>query len=433
MQAVARLAEPPHAASPTDWQAALALLDDALDLDPAARAGWLAELGAGHAHLTPLLARLLAAHTAPENDEFMRVPAHFLVQNEPVAGALAAGDLVGPYRLLRELGQGGMATVWLAERADGLLARHVALKLPHLSWGGAAFTDRMARERSILASLTHPNIARLYDAGIAADGRPFLALQHIVGTPIDAYAREQQLGLRARIGLVVQVARAVAHAHACLVVHRDLKPSNILVDAKGHVQLLDFGIAKLVDLPFDAGEGPQPTQSFARALTPDYASPEQIRGDAIHTASDIFSLGVVAFELLADARPYRLPAVASAVALAAAMASTPVLRASSATTDPARRAALHGDLDAILAKALAKASSERYLTADAFADDLERHLAGQPVRARAPSFVYVAGRWLRRHTTEAAIAAAVVVAGLGGAYAQVLVLLALAGGKNQKF
>ena len=474
--------------TPGDWQAVFALLDVALDLDPAAQADWLAALATrapDEARHAPLLAQLLGAHAARETDDFMRTPASALLEREPAPRdaappVLVAGALVGPYRLLREIGQGGMASVWRAARADGLLDRQVALKLPHQSWGSDSFAERMARERNILASLTHPNIARLYDAGLGADGRPYIALEYVDGQPIDTYVQAHRLSVRDCVGLVSQVARAVAHAHAHRVVHRDLKPSNILVDAQGQVHLLDFGIARLIDpqagvgidvasglanrvtsgvasdvpsgvardvpsdvpgdvpgdvpsdVPSDGpgdapSDAPSLTQAFGAALTPDYASPEQLRGEVLGTASDIYSLGIVAFELFAGARPYRLPRGVGPAALADALHAAPERRAS-LLADPTRRDALRGDLDAVLAKALARAPAQRYATADALADDLARHLAGEPVLARAPAFGYRASRWLARHKTEAAIAGAVGVALLGGAYAQVLVLLALAGG-----
>ena len=422
-------------ASKQEWQDIFALLDTALDLEPSAHAAWLAALGPEQAHLSPPLRQLLKVHALRGTDDFMQSAAVFALQggvgssDVPVPVGLAAQALVGPYRLLREIGQGGMATVWLAERADGLLERQVALKLPHASWGGAPFADRMARERNILASLTHPNIARLYDAGVGADGRPFLALEYVDGVPIDAFARERRLGVRERLGLIVQVARAVAHAHARLVVHRDLKPSNILVDAQGQSHLLDFGIAKLIDPTLDAGDaGTQLTQSAVRALTPDYASPEQIRGEVIGTASDVYSLGVVAFELLVGERPYRLSKGLAAGALAQAMAQTDTPRASGAAADPAVARQLKGDIDAILARALAKASNERYATMDALADDIERHLRGQAVLARPDSRWYRAERWVRRHKLETAVGAAIVVAVPAGAVAQAAVLLAIAAG-----
>ena len=439
-------------ASRGDWQEVFALLDTALELDPAARAVWLDgldRLGPESARLSPLLRHLLQAHAEIATGDFLNSPPAFGFAPamggaglEAQAG-LAAQALVGPYRLLREIGQGGMASVWLAERADGLLDRRIALKLPHPGSGDAAFlpfTDRMARERNILASLTHPHIARLYDAGLTGEGRPYLALEYVDGEPIDAYAASHALSLRARIELVVQVARAVAHAHARLVVHRDLKPSNILVDAAGQAHLLDFGIAALVDaqqgddppaltgVPVDDPKAAPLTQFAGRALTPDYASPEQIRGDAIGTASDVYSLGVVLFELLAGARPYRLERGLGAAALADASARIEVPAASSVATDAARRRQLEGDLDAILARALAKAGGERYATIDALADDLERHLRSEPVQARPGTRWYRLERWVRRHKIETAIGLALPVAALGGAFAQVLVLLALAAG-----
>jgi serine/threonine-protein kinase len=280
-------------------------------LAPAQRDTWLGALAEPDAVKDKLRQLLGGAGGVETADCLLTLPRLTLGAAEPTPGGaaqnLCAGALVGPYRLIRELGVGGMGQVWLAERADGLLERQVALKLPHLSWGAASFADRMARERNILASLAHPNIARLYDAGLAADGRPFLALEYVDGQFIDAYATAHRLSVRERVQLVVQVARAVAHAHARLVVHRDLKPSNILVDAQGQAHLLDFGIAKLVDP--HAGDDPpasQLTQAPGRVLTPDYASPEQIRGDAIGTASDVYSLGVVFYELLTGERPVRL-------------------------------------------------------------------------------------------------------------------------------
>ena len=320
-----------------------------------------------------------------------------------------------------------MASVWLADRPDGLLERQVALKLPHVSFGIASFADRMARERKILASLTHPNIAAPLRCWHRRRWAPFLALEYVDGQPINTYAAVAELSVRACVELGVQVARAVAHAHAHLVVHRDLKPSNILIDAQGQAHLLDFGIAKLVDPPFGdvADEGSQLTLATGRALTPDYASPEQIRGDAIGTASDIYSLGVVLFEVLAGARPYRLKSGLGAAALAEAIARVEAPRASVAATDATQKRQLAGDLDAILAKALAKEPRERYATMDALADDLERHLRGEPVQARPASRWYLAERWVRRHKAESAIVVALLVAALGGAYAQVLVLLAL--------
>ncbi len=356
-----------------------------------------------------------------------KIDAHRLakLQDGPLAGALA-GELVGPWRLLRELGEGGMGSVWLAERADGAYQRQVALKLPRLSWA-RGLAERLARERDILATLEHPRIARLYDAGVDLQGRPWLALEHVQGLPLDTHAREARLDTPSRVRLLLQVCEAVAHAHSRLVIHRDLKPANILVDQAGQVKLLDFGIAKLVQ--GDVAAATALTELQGRALTLDYASPEQVRGEPLTTASDIYSLGVVAFELLAGARPYKLRR-GSAAELEEAIEVAEIPPASRAAVDPDTRAALRGDLDAVLRKALQKAPIARYTNVDALAEDLQAVLEGRAVRARPDTALQRAGRWLRRHRWAAAGATAVVAAfalavGVG---ATTMVIVALAAG-----
>ena len=299
-----------------------------------------------------------------------------------------------------------MGAVWLAERADGHLKRPVALKLPRLAWG-AGLTERLARERDILATLAHPHIARLYDAGIDQQGRPYLAMEYVEGKLIDVYCRERQLPLRERLALLLQVCDAVAHAHARLVVHRDLKPANILVTAEGQVRLLDFGIAKLME--GDRAEETALTQLSGRALTLDYASPEQIRGEPLGTASDVYSLAVVGYELLAGARPYRLKR-GSAAELEEAIASADPPRASDAAAGLALKRSLRGDLDAILSKALKKDSAERYPTVATLADDLQRHLHGEAVLARPDSRGYRARRFVARHRVGVGAVVGVVAA-----------------------
>jgi tetratricopeptide (TPR) repeat protein len=310
-----------------------------------------------------------------------------------------------------------MANVWVAERIDGSLQREEALKLPASIWA-PGLARRMAAERDILASLEHPHIARLYDAGVTPAGRPWLAMELVDGLPIDVHCRRQGLDVAQRLRLFLQVAGAVAHAHARLVVHRDLKPNNILVTPGGEVRLLDFGVAKLLG-PDDAPAADL-TRLLGRAVTPDYASPEQVGGRPVGVATDVYSLGVVLYELLTGARPYRLGHV-SAAALEQAILEADVPSASSVVASPSLARALRGDLDTILAKAMKKAPGERYLSVEALAADIERHLAGEPVLARPDSWAYRSAKWLRRHRVGVAaglLVAVAVAAGTAGTLSQ---------------
>lgn len=395
-----------------------ALLEEALALPAPQRAQWLAARPAAEADFVPELGRLLA-RAAVETDTFMRRPAAAALDELAAAESRpdAAGDRIGPWRLLQPLGEGGMATVWLAERADGQLARQVALKLPRHAWS-AGLAQRMARERDLLAALEHPNIARLYDAGVTDAGRPWLAMERITGVAIDQHCNSAGLGVPARLRLVLQVCDALSHAHARLIVHRDLKPANILVTAEGEVRLLDFGVGKL--LQADEAPGGGLTQLLGQALTPDYASPEQVAGRPVTVATDVYSLGVVLYELLTGERPYRLGRQSTA-ALEEAILAADVARASSRTTDRARARALRGDLDAVLAKALAKSPARRYASIEALAADLRAHLEGLPVAAQPPSRTYRGLKFARRHRAGLATAALltlVVVAGLVGTLTQ---------------
>lgn len=395
-----------------EWPAISRRLDEALALAPDARAGWLDALAEPES-MRRKLGALLADAADVETDDFLGALPRLTVNSTELADASAGGEdagaVIGPYRLIRELGVGGMGRVWLAERFDGGLKRPVALKLPRLS-GSRELAERMGRERDILASLDHPNIARIYDAGVDIQGRPYLALEYVEGEPIDAYCERLALPLPARLALLLQVARAVAHAHARLVVHRDLKPANILVTADAQVRLLDFGIAKLIE--DDLTRESQLTRQGGQALTLDYASPEQIRGEPIGTASDVYSLAVVAYELLVGAKPYRLKQ-RSAAALEEAIAAVDV-RLASVAAGQAARAALKGDLDAILNKALKKSAAERYPTVEAFAQDIERHLAHQPVQARPDARSYRLRKFVRRNQLPLAATAAVAIALLAG-------------------
>ena len=403
--------------APTEWATLRRLLGDALDRPAAERASWVEQLDAEFEAFKPRLRALLehAAHAtgALPLDTLPKIEtAQFLDGRRPGEQGPRAGAKVGPYVLIRRLGEGGMGEVWLAERTDMLQRRQVALKLPRLVTGRAEFGERLAREREILAALEHPNIARLYDAGLTADGQPYLALEYVEGERIDAYCKRKALDVPARLRLFLQVARAVAHAHSRLVVHRDLKPANILVTEAGEVRLLDFGIAKLLE--DGRAQETELTQLAGRALTPDYAAPEQILGQPIGTAADVYALGVVLFELLSGSRPYQLKRDSRA-ALEEAIVQADVPRPSSLVTDAKLRKQLRGDLDTIVLKALKPSPAERYGTADAFVEDIERYLQNRPVQARPDSELYRIRKFAARNRIAVAAAASVLLAVVVGA------------------
>lgn len=379
------------------WRELSSLLDQALDLPDDAHDAWLGSLTADQIRLAPMLRELLARRRAPETRDFLHaLPAFTIAEGVDDADeSLTAGAVIGAYRLIREIGHGGMADVWLAERADGAFTRAVALKLPRLSRLRKDLAARFVRERDILASLEHPHIARLYDAGISTDGLPYLAMEYVDGQPITQFCDARKLDIAARLRLFAQVLGAVQFAHANLVLHRDLKPSNILVTHEGDVRLLDFGIAKL--LADDIAQETQITQLAGRALTPDYASPEQIKGEPLTIASDVYSLGVVLYELVTGRRPYKLKRGTRAE-LEEAVLSEAIERPSLVvdTKFPAHigstyhsyRRQVTGDLDTVLPKALKKDPAARYSTVSALAEDLERYLTGRPILARSDSFGY---------------------------------------------
>jgi WD40 repeat protein/serine/threonine protein kinase len=398
------------------------LLDEALALDEAGRRQWLQDLPAEHQELADSLRAALFPEPA-HRDSLSTLPKINIGLDPPIAaGGLREGARVGPYRVLSLLGYGGMGSVWLAERADGLFTRQVALKLIHPALKSRVMSERFTREREILASLNHPHIAQLLDAGFTEDGQSYLALEYIAGTTLTTYCDEQHLGVRQRLELFRQVLSAVQYAHAHLVIHRDLKPSNILVTEEGQVQLLDFGIAKLLT----EGEAKETelTQLGGRALTPDYAAPEQIAGAPVTTAADVYALGVMLYELLTGERPYKLKRDSRGALEEAILGTDPVAPSRAALSEAAAAArattanklssTLRGDLDTIAIKALKKVATERYATVNAFGEDIERFLRGDVVLAQPDSTAYRALKFARRHWVGIAVASALILTLTGG-------------------
>src|SRR4051812_18981659 len=386
-------------AAESSWPILDQLLDAALDLPEDQREAFLVNLPLEQQADAARIRRLLGRTRSPLDS----IPPVELGGEDPAA---EPGTAIGPYRLSRLLGEGGMGTVWLAERTDGLFRRQVALKLPRGTWQRVALSERLGREREILATLDHPHIARLYDAGLTGEGRPWLAMEHVEGRSLSAFAAEEHLGARARVQLFLQVASAVAHAHGRLVVHRDLKPSNILVTREGQVRLLDFGIAKILET---GAPSVDLTAAHGRAYTPAYASPEQIAGAPLGVGTDVYSMGVVLFELLTSALPYA-PARDTRAALEEAVVSAEPPRPSQVVEDRALRKALRGDLDTILLKALKKKVEERYPSADAFAQDLSAWLAGRPVQAQPDRLSYRLRKFVVRNTLLVGASASIVLA-----------------------
>lgn len=388
------------------------LLDEALPLDKGARSVWLSELAPEDQDLESALRQALLPRDGQGKglDLLATLPTVHIHKGER-SSSLKPGDRVGPYRLMRELGVGGMAEVWLAQRADGAYKREVAVKLPMLARLRKDLAPRFERERDILAGLEHPNIARLYDAGVTSEGSPYLTMEYVAGEPLTAWCDAHRLALSKRLKLFLQVLDAMQYAHDHHVIHRDLKPSNILVNQSGQVRLLDFGIAKLLS-EADEDPAPQLTRMYGQALTPDYASPEQLRGEAAAEASDIYALGIVLYELLCGRPPYQLEAGASLADLGRAVADTRVQRPSEQVTDEfatlrattrkklARQ--LRGDLDTIVLKVLQRLPQARYTKVMALADDLQRYLSNEPVAARAAHMGYRLTKFVLRLCAHAA-------------------------------
>jgi hypothetical protein len=410
---------PPAPAPRPDWARLRELFDAALPLPPAEREALLADPALPPALVAEL--RSLLAHAAEVSEADAEGGAfldHTAAPTLPTR-ATTAGLQLGAWRLLAPLGAGGMGEVWRAARNDGRFEGAAAVKLLKRGMDSAAVLARFAQEQQALARLNHPHIARLLDAGLSPDGRPFFVMELVEGQPIDRATAS--LPLEARLRLFLQLADAVAHAHRNLLVHRDLKPSNVMVDQDGQVKLLDFGIAKALD-PLEHRLGPDgdaegaTTVGGVRPYTPHYASPEQVRGEPVTTATDIYSLGVLLYQLLTGTRPTGRKATSAAEAARSVLDEQPTRPSrlsSEDVPDPQwvqTRRRLEGDLDNILLKTLGKQPAERYASVDALAADVLAYLDGRPVSARAASPAYVLGKWLRRHRAAAAAGA---LGGLG--------------------
>ena len=410
--------------SPSQRLRFAALLDESVEMNSVQRHEWLIVTE----RADPAMASALRAFFASR--DVCQVQG-FLEDEGPLAGELAAlvpaepgliGKHFGPYRVLSLLGHGGMGSVWLAERADGLFSRQVALKLIHSTLVGRVMTERFAREREILAGLNHANIARLLDAGLAPDGQPYLALEYIAGTPFTSFCDDHRLSLRERLELFRQVLGAVQYAHAHLIIHRDLKPSNILVTDDSQVHLLDFGIAKLLT----EGEAKETELTLlgGRALTLDYAAPEQISGATVTIAADVYALGVMLYELMTAERPYRLKRDSRGALEEAILQADPMPPSRLMLSDATARArgttaaklakTLRGDLDTIVAQSLKKSPNERYATVNDLDEDIGRFLRGDVVLAQRDSVPYRTLKFALRHRIAIGAVSILILTLIGG-------------------
>jgi serine/threonine-protein kinase len=394
---------------PNEWREISSVLDVALGMGADERALWIAHVRDENPGIADRLQALLDVQRVLATERFLERPPAALI------GSVSAGQTIGAYTLVAPIGEGGMSTVWLAERSDGRFRSRTAVKFLNVARLGRGGYERFVREGTILGRLQHPHIAHLMDAGLTASGQPYLVLEHVDGEHIDRYCDHHRLGVQARVDLFVDVLSAVAHAHANLIVHRDLKPSNVLVAANGQVKLLDFGIAKLIEDQLSAVPATQLTRDAGAALTPQYAAPEQLTGKPVSTATDVYSLGVLLYTLLTGHPPSGAarqsyadlvraivdvdPPAMSDVAVAADTA------AGRGTTPDKLRQLLRGDLDTIAAKALQKNPQARYPSVTAFADDLRRWQRQDPISARRDTPAYRAAKFVRRNRSAVALSA----------------------------
>jgi serine/threonine-protein kinase len=423
---------------PALWKRLSPMLDELLELDEAGRCARIAALRVDDAPLADALEALLREGERAQAESFLGGAPLGVSPDEPEpAQPSLAGMRIDGYVVDALLGRGGSGTVWRAHRADERIGGTVAIKLLHMSMLGHAGAPRFEREGAILARLAHPHIARLIDAGVMPGGQPYLVLDLVEGEPIDRYCDRHRLPVDERLALFDDVLDAVAHAHSHLVVHRDLKPSNILVGADGHVMLLDFGIAKLLE---EGNEGVTVTAEGQRALTPQYAAPEQLQAGPVTTATDIYALGVLLYELMVGRHPTSAGTTSSSEMLRATLETDPVPLSRALTVSSSRRAQdiadaaagrgttparlrqrLRGDMETIVACMLRKDAAHRYQTVAAVAEDLRRYRASEPVRARPDSMGYRMAKFVRRHRSMVAAACLVVLslaAGLAGTITQ---------------
>jgi eukaryotic-like serine/threonine-protein kinase len=405
--------------SPERWQEVSPYLDQVLSLPEDERAAWMESFRAQKPGLADLLQELLQEHRAAALEQFLeRSPIR------DVSDSSLTGQKIGAYTLISPIGQGGMGSVWLAERSDGRFERRVAVKFLNFSVAATGNAERFKREGRILGQLAHPHIAELIDAGLSANGEPYLVLENVDGEHIDEYCDRHKLDVDARVKLFLDVLEAVGHAHANLIVHRDIKPSNVLVRNDGQVKLLDFGIAKLLsDDPNAGAAATQLTVEGAGALTPLFAAPEQISGGAVTTATDVYALGVLLYVLLTGQHPAG-PGPHSPAELVKAIVDTEPPHASESiasadekavaeqrdTTPEKLQHQLRGDLDTILAKALKKIPGERYSSVTALSGDLQRCLKHEPISARPDTVAYRAGKFVRRNRAPVVLVALALIA-----------------------
>lgn len=411
--------------TPEQWQEVSPHLDSVLDLPPEQRDAWLSTLNEKDAKLASMLRALLHEQAQLKQEQFL--------ETSPVRGSVyLVGQKVGAYTLVSQIGQGGMGSVWLAQRSDGRFERQAAVKFVNVALANPATEERFKREGSILGRLAHPHIAQLLDAGISADGTPYLILEYVDGLAVDQYCDEHRLEVDARIKLFLDILSAVADAHANLIVHRDIKPSNVLVRNDGQVKLLDFGIAKLLAQEGDSASATMLTMDGGGALTPRFAAPEQVTGGNVTTATDVYALGVLLYLLLTGQHPAGVRALSPAE-LVKAIAEVETPRASGVasiaapaaekrgTTPEKLRRLLHGDVDTILGKALKKSPQERYASVTAFADDLRRYLRHEAISVRPDTFTYRATKFLRRNRAVVALSATAIALVIGSLSAGLLI------------